>query len=166
MESQQQLELFGMGRLLSHIAQLQPDYLRRLFRGLLFEMVKNPRCVTACEADGSVLMEVSVPQVAKHAGVSTRSIQRYSRRLEAENLITQDQPVNDPAVWSFNLKSVLPASAVSWFVEVVETGDPWHDGKSEKRPLSPHLSPRQRGDCHPDCHPDRRGDRADPLFLS
>lgn len=163
-----QLELFGLGRLMQHIASLRPDALRRLFRGLLFEAAWNPGCVTAIEETGEVLMEASMETVAAHAGCSSRSIQRYSRKLQDLGLVIQDQPVNEPAVWTFQLSDVLPSEAITWYRHVIETGDPHHEcdvggcdlsprQRGDCHPDSSKLSPRQRGDsetCHPTCHPD------------
>lgn len=153
----EQLELFGLGRLMACLAQLRPTSKRKLFRGLLLAAVNDPTRVAVIERTGELIMLASVPLLASFASCSERSLQRYSRQLESEGLITQDRTINTAAEWSFNLNDVLPPESVPWFVSVVETGDPdcvchpdcHPDSGVTKKAVTPTKS-----FCHPDSHPD------------
>lgn len=153
-----QLELFGLGRLMACIAQLQPTSKRKLFRGLLLAAVNRPSEVAVIEPSGEIMMSASVPDVAGYAGCSERSIQRYSKSLS--EVVTKEETVNTPAEWWFNLRDVLPAESIPWFVSIVETGDPdciCHpdSGVTEKA-----VTPTESF-CRGDSHPDSRGDSSD-----
>lgn len=75
-----QLELFGEDRLRSYVSYLRPDGTRKLVGGLLFAAAEDPSRVSAIDDDGEIVLKISYPDVAKHAGCSQRSLQRYRTR--------------------------------------------------------------------------------------
>ena len=113
---------FDMATLNACISRIVPKRKKTVFRGLLFAAANEPRLVDAIDAQGFVLMTAPIDKIAAWANVTPRAIRINVDRVRAEEpgVLEQSTTVNTAAVWMFRIGSVLPESAVQWFIDLVE----------------------------------------------
>ncbi len=100
------------------VNNLRPKSLQTLFRGLLFAAVDNPAIIEDTpSADGRIVIDASVSLVSEFANVKNRTIERH--KILHADLVTHVAGVNTAGQWEFNLRSVLPESAIGWFIDLV-----------------------------------------------
>lgn len=113
------------------VQNLRPKSLQTLFRGLLFAAVRKPWLVVEVSPeDGRIVLNASVDEVTEWSGAGDRTIRR--NKVLHSDLVTHVASNNQAGQWEFFLSSVLPQTAIQWFVDLVE------DAK-----------------CHPDIYPDK-----------
>jgi hypothetical protein len=100
------------------VRNLRPKSLQTLFKGLLFAAAEQPEIVEDIQTEtGRIVLNASVELIATWAIADERTIRR-NKILHAD-LVTHVADINRPGLWEFNLSSVLPQSAIGWFVELV-----------------------------------------------
>ena len=121
---------FDMATLSTCVSRFAPKPLRTLFHGLLFAAANQPQLIVDIDEEGWFWMMATKKQIAAWANVSDRAI----RKNIAENtdrvengkdvlhggLVTHKSAANGPSEWFFNLQSVLPKSAIPWYLELLE----------------------------------------------
>ena len=127
------------------VNNLRPKSLQTLFRGLLFAAVDNPAIIEDTpSADGRIVIDASVSLVSEFANVKNRTIERH--KILHADLVTHVAGVNTAGQWEFNLRSVLPESAIGWFIDLV----------SESKSLNRHTPDKMqnvaptKSQCRPD----------------
>ncbi len=122
MKSNQKTFDFDIATLNHCISRIVPKRKRTVFRGLLFAAANEPRLVDAIDEQGFILMTVSIDKVAAWASVTPRAIRINVDRVRAEEpgILEQSATVNTAAEWMFRIGSVIPESAIAWFIDLVE----------------------------------------------
>lgn len=127
------------------VRNLRPKSLQTLFKGLLFAAAEQPEIVEDIQADsGRIVLTASVDLIATWAMADDRTIRR-NKSLHCD-LVTHVAEINRPGLWEFELSSVLPRSAIGWFVELVS------DARSLNKTCPDKMQnvTLTKSKCHPD----------------
>lgn len=150
--SNQQTFDFDAATLERCVAELKPPYLQVVFRGLLLTAANHPRLVTDIDVDGYVLLSATMETLATAANLKARWYQINVKKLKHENpeILVHSLGINTMSDWMFNLKNVLPQSAIDWFIDKVKSRDQCAPHDSSMRPALRGALPIE---CAPQCAP-------------